>query len=57
MSAVLVSAFTLPLLGLDPDSVARTLSDPVAVASLRAAVLEFTAGTDTLGSAERPPIF
>ena len=57
MSAVLVSTFTLPLLGLDPASVALTLSDPVAGASLRAAVLEFTAGIDALGSAERPPIF
>lgn len=57
MSAVIVSTFTLPLLGLDPDSVARRLSDPVSGASLRAALRDFTTGIDALGSADKPPIF
>ena len=57
MSVVPVSTFTLPLLGLDPDMVARALSDPVAVASLRTAMQEFIAGIDALGSAGKAPIF
>ncbi len=56
MSAVLVSTFTFPLLGLDPESVDQRLSDPVAVASLQAAMQEFLAKIAALGSADRPPI-